>query len=135
MTAVAAAPADAATISYDANGALILTGAPGESNHVMIYPAGDGSAKVDVTDYQPLTAPADKCEPLTPTLMRCAIPTTVRASLGDGKDSWSPDDSLVFSPPAQIDGGDGDDDLRGTKGSDTLIGGPGNDTVKGYDGD
>ena len=114
---------------------MVLTAAPGESNHVLIYPAGDGSAKVDVSDYQPITAPADKCEPLGPTLMRCAIPTTVRVSLGDGKDSWSPDHSLAFSPPAQVDGGEGDDELQGTDGSDVLIGGPGNDTLKGYNGD
>jgi hypothetical protein len=135
LTAVAAPAARAATITYDAGGALVLTAAAGESNHVMIYPAGDGSAKVDVTDYQPLTAPADKCETLGPELMRCAIPTTVRVSLGDGKDSWSPDRSLAFSPPAQVDGGDGDDDLRGTNGSDALAGGPGNDKLSGYDGD
>jgi hypothetical protein len=135
LTALAAPAAHAATISFDAAGAMVLTGAPGESNHVMIYPAGDGSAHVDVSDYQPLTAPADRCETLTPTLMRCAIPTTVRASLGDGKDSWSPDRSLTFSPPAQIDGGDGDDELLGTDAGDVLTGGPGNDTLKGYDGD
>src|SRR4051812_42727565 len=98
LAAVAAPAAHAATISYDGAGAMVLTAAPGESNHVLIYPAGDGSAKVDVSDYQPLTAPADTCETLTPTLMRCAIPTTVRVSLGDGKDSWSPDHSLTFSP-------------------------------------
>ena len=114
---------------------MVLTAAAGESNHVMIYPAGDGSAKVDVSDYQPITAPADKCEALAPDLMRCAIPTTVRVSLGDGKDSWSPDRSLAFAQPAQIDGGEGDDELRGTDGSDALIGGPGNDKLSGYDGD
>src|SRR4051794_2300003 len=135
LTAVAAPAAHAATISYDAAGAMVVTAAAGESNHMMIYPAGDDSANVDVTDYQALTAPADKCETLTPTLVRCAIPTTVRVSLGDGKDTWSPDRSLVFASPAQIDGGDGDDDLRGTDGSDTLMGGPGNDRLSGYNGD
>jgi hypothetical protein len=136
LVAAAAPPAQAGTISYD-GGALVFTGAPGESNHVLIYPAGDGSAKVDVSDHQPIAAPADKCEPLTDdnALMRCAIPTTVRASLGDGKDSWSPDSSFRFSPPAQIDGGDGDDELMGTGGSDSYVGGPGNDILKGYDGD
>ena len=64
LTAAAAPAAHAADISYDGSGALVLTAAPGESNHVMIYPAGDGSAKVDVSDYQPITAPADKCEAL-----------------------------------------------------------------------
>ncbi len=82
-----------------------------------------------------LTAAAGECEALTPELMRCAIPTTVRVSLGDGKDTWSPDRSLKFSPPAQIDGGEGDDDLRGTDGSDALVGGSGNDNLSGYDGD
>ena len=135
LTVAAAPAAHAATIAYDAGGALVLTAAPGESNHVLMYPAGDGSAKVDVSDYQPITAPADKCEPLGPTLMRCAIPTTVRISLGDGKDSWSPDHSLAFSPPAQVDGGEGDDELQGADGSDVFVGGPGNDTLKGYNGD
>jgi hemolysin type calcium-binding protein len=135
LTAVATPAAHAASLNYDSAGAMVLTAAPGESNHVMIYPAGDGSANVDVSDYQPITAPADKCEALTPDLLRCAIPTTVRVSLGDGTDSWSPDRSLAFSAPAQVDGGEGDDDLRGTNGNDTLIGGPGNDKLSGYDGD
>ncbi len=131
----ATAPAaHAADITYD-GGALVFTGASGESNHVLMYPAGDGSAKVDVSDYQPITAPADKCEELGPTLMRCEIPATVRVSLGDGKDSWSPDHSLKFSPPAQVDGGEGDDELQGTDGADAFTGGPGNDTLKGYNGD
>ncbi len=135
LTAVAAPAAHAASISFDGAGAMVLTAAAGESNHVMIYPAGDGSANVDVGDYQPITAPAEKCEALAPELMRCAIPTTVRVSLGDGKDSWSPDRSLAFAQPAQIDGGEGDDELLGTNGSDVLIGGPGNDKLSGYDGD
>ena len=46
-----------------------------------------------------------------------------------------PDHSLAFSPPAQVDGGEGDDELLGTDGGDALTGGPGNDTVKGYNGD
>ena len=133
LTAVIVPAAHAATISYDGAGGMVLTGAPGENNHVLIYPAGDGSANVDVSDYQPLTAPGDKCEPLTPELMRCAIPTALRVSLGDGKDSFSPDRTLKFAK--QIDGGEGDDELMGTDGTDVLIGGPGNDTVKGYDGD
>jgi hypothetical protein len=135
LTAVMAPAAHAASIGYDGSGALVLTAAPGESNHVMIYPAGDGSAKVDVSDYQPIAAPADKCEALAPDLMRCAIPTTVRVNLGDGKDSWSPDRSLAFSQPPQIDGGEGDDELQGTDGSDVLIGGPGNDKLNGFNGD
>ena len=135
LTAAAAPAADAASISFDGSGAMVLTAAPGESNYVLIYPAGDGSAKVDVTDRQPITAPADKCEPLGPDLVRCAIPTTVRVNLGDGNDRWSPDRSLAFSQPPQIDGGEGDDELEGTDGSDALIGGPGNDKLNGFDGD
>jgi hypothetical protein len=135
LTAVAAPAAHAADLSFDGSGALVFTAAPGESNHVMIYPAGDGSAKVDVADHQPITAPADKCEALAPDLLRCAIPTTVRVSLGDGKDTWVPDRKLAFASPAQVDGGEGDDELLGTDGGDALTGGPGNDTLKGYDGD
>ena len=135
LTAAAAPAAQAANLSFDGTGALVVTGAPGESNQMLIYPAGDGSANVDISDYQPITAPADKCEALTPTLMRCAIPTTVRVSLGDGNDRWSPDHTLAFSPAPQIDGGEGNDELLGIDGGDMLIGGPGNDTLKGYDGD
>jgi hypothetical protein len=135
VAATAAPAAHAATISFDGSGAMTLTAADGESNHVLMYPAGDGSAHVDVTDWLPLTAPGDKCETLTPTLMRCAIPTTLSVNLGDGKDSWSPDRSLRFAQPPRIDGGPGDDELLGTDAGDVLAGGPGNDTLKGYDGD
>src|SRR6187549_3850030 len=41
LAALAAPAAHAATISYDGAGAMVVTAAPGESNHVMIYPAGD----------------------------------------------------------------------------------------------
>ena len=135
LTAAAAPAADAASISFDGSGAMVLTAAPGESNYVLIYPAGDGSANVDVTDRQPITAPADKCETLAPDLVRCAIPTTVRVNLGDGNDRWSPDRSLAFSPAPQIDGGEGDDELEGIDGSDALTGGPGNDKLLGFNGD
>ena len=131
LTAAAAPAADAASISFDDGGALVLTAAPGESNYVLIYPAGDGSAKVDVTDRHPITSPADKCETLGPELVRCAIPTTVRVNLGDGNDRWSPDRDLAFAQPPQVDGGEGDDELEGTDGRDTLLGGPGNDKLNG----
>ncbi len=126
------AGAQASTIAYDGT-TLIYTGSAA-ANNLLIYAAGDGSAKVDISDHEAIAAP-DSCERLADDaeLWRCPVPTRVKADMGDGADTFSPGSD--FTAVIEADGGNGDDDLRGTDAGDILNGGPGNDKVKGYKGD
>jgi Ca2+-binding RTX toxin-like protein len=131
LTLLLCGSANAATISYDGD-ALVYTGDPA-NNALLMYAAGDGSANLDISDATGIVAPADRCEALSTTLVRCAIPSAVRVDLGDGNDRTSFSD---LNSPVEINGGNGDDQLQNSSkgGNDVLVGGPGNDELKGYDG-
>ncbi|MFG6177077.1 DUF4214 domain-containing protein [Halomonas sp. THAF12] len=57
------------------------------------------------------------------------------ATLGDGDDSLSIDESHGDNAGAAIRGGGGDDTLSGGSGDDLIVGGSGDDTLMGGDGD
>lgn len=131
--ALLAAPAAAHASSVHYEGDTLVFSGSGGDNYVLIYSAGDGSANVDVTDNEALSGPADRCEQLGDRLLRCAVPSAVRVALGDGKDFWSPERGLPFG--AQVDGGTGDDELKGTDRGDVLTGGAGTDKLEAYGGE
>ena len=148
--AVAAPVASAATIGYD-GGTLVLRAAPGERN-VVVVDSTDG--QITFTDDPPLSYPADHCSRLDVDYpVACDMPAAgVLIDLGDGNDQASfgfeiptalrfeidggPGNDILKGPrngigSATLDGGDGDDQLTSEEAADTLLGGPGNDALVG----
>ncbi len=132
---------------------VTLTAAPGEANQPRAALAGDGT--VAVTDTGAAITPGAGCTAVTASEVRCkgagAGPTGLRVLLGDGDDVVAPGaatgsfDAVAYDggPGADrveieagtVDGGEGDDVLRGVgAGGQTLLGGPGADTIDGGDG-
>ena len=155
LAALAAPAAQASTVTFAADGALVVTAGP-ERNSLGIQAAGDGSGRVVIYEGVPgvpVTGPADRCEPFDGSVTCTFDPAAgVRVDLGDG-DDWgyvSSDlpatmpvsitggagaDKLQASgwdgQPTTLDGGAGNDILEGGTGTDTLIGGDGDDTLDG----
>jgi Ca2+-binding RTX toxin-like protein len=152
---VAVPAAQGSTVTFGADGALVVTAAPGERNSLGIQAAGDGSGRVVVyegTPELPVTGPADRCEQFDGSVTCAFDPAAgVRLDLGDG-DDWAyvssdlpaampvfmaggaGDDRLQASfdgQPTTFDGGPGNDKLDGGTGIDTLIGGDGDDALDG----
>src|SRR3954470_5316734 len=153
----AAAPAaHATTVSYGADGALVVTGAPGEDNRLGIQSDPEG-ATGRVVVYEgsasaTLSGPPAHCTAGYYSLTCDWNPAAgVRVDLGDG-DDWGyvsfdlpkaarftlaggpGADRLQASRDGQattLDGGAGDDQLQGGPGPDALLGGDGADTLTG----
>jgi hypothetical protein len=150
---VAVPAAEASTVSFASDGALVVTAAPGERNHLGIQADPTDASRVRVYEGTPgltVTAPAG-CDPVDVDLVSCPVPAAgVRVDLGDG-DDWgyisselpavpmaiaggAGDDELQASldgQPTTLDGGPGDDRLEGGPGTDTLLGGDGSDSLEG----
>jgi Ca2+-binding RTX toxin-like protein len=139
-----AAPATAATISYD-GGTLVYKATPGQADKVIVSMAADDSGRVAIQNNQPdIAFPTDRCEDHSggygDAYVWCDAPQTISADLGDGDDSWSLADDPPGSATETVDGGAGNDRLEGPgtltggAGNDTLTGSTGNDSLDGGDG-
>jgi Ca2+-binding RTX toxin-like protein len=109
----------------------------GEANDVSINFAPDFSG-VDVTDSGATITPGAGCTTLTPRKVRCMVGADpfINASLGDGNDILSISRRFESSG-GRLQGGDGDDRIRGdnTPGThERLLGGLGDDTLLGRGG-
>jgi RTX calcium-binding nonapeptide repeat (4 copies) len=152
--AAAALPslAGAATLS-DEGGTLVYRAASGEANFLVL--SGEAT-ELSVSDSGAGSVSfPPSCSQLSPEYpVKCPVPTTFRAELGDGADTAS----VLYGIPAgmaiSVFGGDGNDELRsgdssngvvldGQGGNDTLrsydrddvlLGGPGSDTLEGHGG-
>jgi Ca2+-binding RTX toxin-like protein len=128
-----AAPASAATISYDGN-TLVYTASPGEADHVVVSLAADDSSIAIQNGHHDIAAPADRCENHggdwdgADAYLWCEAPQAIRADLGDGDDYWSIYDDAPGFAAETVDGGAGNDELEGTG---TMLGGSGNDKLTG----
>jgi hypothetical protein len=158
LTAAAAPAAHAETVSFAPDGALVVTAAPGEKNHLGIQSDATGQGRVvlyEGSDF-PISATDPRCENTDYGAVICQWDPAagVRVDLGDG-DDWGyvsdelpatahfalaggPGDDTLHSSldgqPTTLDGGPGDDQLQGGPGVDTLIGGDGEDDLDGRDG-
>ena len=147
----AAPAAQASTVTFATDGALVVTAAPGERNHLGIQAAGDESGRMTVYEGAtgvPVTGPGDRCESQYEGSVTCTFDPAagVRVDLGDGDDWGYISSDLPTAMPASISGGPGADKLQasgdgqpttldGGPGNDKLDGGPGTDELIGGDGD
>ncbi|WP_028057573.1 calcium-binding protein [Candidatus Solirubrobacter pratensis] len=156
LAGVAVPAAHASTVTYGADGALVVTAAPGETNRIGIQSDPSDTTRVRVYEGKPdltVTAPAT-CAAIGVDLVSCPLPAAgVRVDLGDGDDDGYISSDLPNVPmaisggagnddlrasldgqPTTLDGGPGADKLQGGPGTDTLIGGDGNDDLDGWSG-
>lgn len=101
---------------------------------ITIASAGAGSYRI--RSSQPFASPPEGCE-ANGGLATCHVPNlaTVLAYTGAGDDTVVIDDSLPASLTSVIDGGDGNNVIRGGRGSDYLFAGRGNSQLDGGAGD
>jgi hypothetical protein len=125
--------ARAATVGFedDDGAALVFTAEPGEANDLLME--SDGGSLMFRDDAAPLSA-GESCEPVDAQAVRCdpGVFVEIEVRAGDG------DDRIVnrvrgLAPVlhVQIDGGEGDDVLRGSRVEEGFDGGPGADYVSG----
>lgn len=133
--ATSAAPAMAATITRAPDGALVVTAAPGEQNHVALGGPMDGNqGEIMIGDRVPLTVATSGCG-ASDYVVDCQVSAPgVRIDLGDGADLFSTNFDMPSSVPVEVHGGTGNDSLTGGDEPDVLDGGDGNDTVDGAGG-
>src|SRR5215218_5265620 len=116
----------AATITTDGAGTYTYVGAPGEINNMSIQAMQDGgilfygNEGVNVT-----SAPAGCTDAYGAgdwSEVVCAGPKAVIVQAGDGDENITL--SYDLPAPVTVDGGPGNDWIRGDKGNDTFLGGP-----------
>ena len=131
----AASSAGAATITRASDGALVVTAAPSEQNHVALGGPMDGnSGEIMIGDRVALTVATTGCGP-SDYVVDCQVGAAgVRIDLGDGADLFSTNFDMPASVPVEVHGGAGNDSLTGGDERDVLDGGDGNDTVDGAGG-
>jgi Ca2+-binding RTX toxin-like protein len=150
VLAATPAAAQATTVGYAADGALVVNAAPGERNQVSLQEDDGDAGKVVVYEGgAPISGPCGGYQ----YTQDCAVgPAGVRVDLGDGDDRATVslglpatlkiaiaggagnDDLRAQAQDTILDGGPGDDALQGGDGQDTLLGGDGNDTLDGRGG-
>lgn len=144
--ALAAPATQAASITVTA-GAIVIDASEAD-DHILIAPADAGfftytNTHVDIKDFnQPLTsAPGCLVGPLDEPHLeeneaRCPTRPGITVNLGAGNDSFTVYEptELPFPTSLTVDGGAGDDDIKGASGNDVLRGGPGDDVLRGYAG-
>lgn len=134
--AVGAATAQASTVTTE-GGALVLRAAPGEANYVGIQMHDDQPGKLAVMDTGTVQTGTPDCtyDSEYHTWLTCAIPAAgIRVETLDGNDVVNINGKVPATVPVTVDGGTGDDTLKGDLYGDrpeTLIGGPGNDKLYG----
>jgi Ca2+-binding RTX toxin-like protein len=129
-----AAPAGAATISRDGDGALVVTATGGDQDRVVLAPATDDTeGYISLYDRIGLSAvTADGCETPSDRIVNCRLdPAGVRVALGDGADEFSAGVDYPAGHGLAVAGGEGNDTIHGSYFSDTLDGEAGNDTIDG----
>src|SRR5262249_4215375 len=152
VLAVTPAAAQATTVGYASDGALVVTATPGERNQISLQEDDGAPGKVVVYEGGtgvPISGPC----PGYDYTQDCAVgPAGARVDLGDGDDRATVslglpaslkiaisggagnDDLRAQDQTTTLDGGAGDDNLQGGDGSDTLLGGDGNDMLTGRGG-
>lgn len=132
--ALGAATASASTISYE-GGTLVLRASPGEANYVGIGAHADQPGMLAVNDTNKPDAAGCTFDSEFHQWATCPVPSNgIRIETGDGKDVVNVGDDLPAGIPVTVDGGAGDDVLRGAafgETADTILGGPGNDKITG----
>src|SRR4051794_40884986 len=123
------AAAQAATLSYEGN-TLVYRASPGVRDSPML--GKDENGQLTVFEDGLTLAPGCTYDYEA----HCPMPAGVRLELGDGDDWNSFSSDYPASLPVEVDGGDGKDQLQ-TYGADrvTLDGGAGNDVLKGWQSD
>lgn len=139
-----AAPAQAATVSYRADGcepdefgnvrgcftSVTLAASPGEANRLAVEPRGQA---VLFTDAGAPLAAGSGCKQLGERAAECPAAEVVRIDLRDGDDDLRTLGRLNLTLGA--DGGAGDDRLVAAATALRLTGGPGRDALQGGPGD
>ena len=129
------AAASASTISLEGD-TLVVRAAPGESNWLTVAPDDYAAGHLLLSDTnQPTSYPAT-CTPWEySTFVSCETPAGgVRLEAGDRDDKLDVMDNLPGGLAVTLDGGAGNDVLRGAASTDTadkLLGGDGNDKITG----
>ena len=139
-TALAAAAlpgvSHAATITTDGAGTYTYVGAPGEVNHMSIQAPESGGVIFYVNEGINVTSAPATCVPAFDddnwAKVLCSDPKAVIVQAGDGDENITISSEVTW--PITIDGGPGNDWIRGDDVNDTLIGGPGNDRLEGNQG-
>jgi hypothetical protein len=155
LVAAAAPAADASTVSFDANGTLVVSAGP-ERNRLGLQSSAWEDGRIVVYDAVPgttVTSTAAACEQWGEDSVICGWDPAAgaRMDLGDGDDDGYVSSALpagapfaiaggpghdklessLDGQPTTLDGGPGDDTLNGGTGVDTLIGGDGADALSG----
>jgi Ca2+-binding RTX toxin-like protein len=137
--AVAALPAaaGASTISLEGD-VLVVRAATGEKNWLTVGPA-ESAGRVSISDISAPAADPSLCTADEySTFVSCVTPSGgVRLEAGDREDILDVQDNLPVGIPVTLDGGAGNDVLRGaafTETTDRLLGGDGNDKITGGSG-
>ncbi len=132
--ALGAATAQASTLTYE-GGTLVLRASPGEANFVGIGAHADQPGMLAVNDTDKPVTSECTFDSEYHRWATCPIPANgIHIETGDGKDIVNIGDDLPATIPVTIDGGAGDDTLRGAPFGEireTILGGPGNDKITG----
>jgi Ca2+-binding RTX toxin-like protein len=132
------ATASASTISREGD-TLVLRAAPGEKNWLTVGPDTYAPGRLVFSDINQPTSDASMCIPDEySSFVSCTAPAGgVRLEAGDREDILDVQDNLPGGIRVTLDGGTGNDVLRGadfTETTDTLLGGEGNDKITGGSG-
>jgi Ca2+-binding RTX toxin-like protein len=152
LTAAAAPAADAASVSSDPSGAIVVTG-DSDRDRIGFQASGYGDGRLIVyAGVDGISSATSACEETDPYFVSCDWNPAVgaRMDLGAGDDDGyvssdlppgavfalgggdGADDLRASDQGTRLDGGPGDDVLKGWTGADHLIGGDGNDEIEGY---
>jgi Ca2+-binding RTX toxin-like protein len=126
----------AATITTDGAGTYTYVGAPGEANHMSIQAPEAGGILFYANEGVNVTSAPAGCTDAYGSgdwsEVICADPKAIVVQAGDGDENITLSSDLPV--PVTVDGGPGNDWIRGGDGADTFLGGPGNDRLEGYKG-
>jgi Ca2+-binding RTX toxin-like protein len=136
VLALTPAAAHATTVTYAADGALVVTAASGEKNVLDLQEDDADAGKVVVYEGGTGASISGPCEPLGNAQVCAVNPAAgIRVDLGDGDDWGDISMGLPADLRVSMAGGAGNDKLQGNLQAATLDGGAGNDTLQGGDGD
>jgi Ca2+-binding RTX toxin-like protein len=133
--ALVPAAASASTISLEGD-TLVMRGAPGETNVFHVGPDDYAPGHLLFSDVTQPTSYPSGCTPWEySSFVSCETPSGgVRIEGGDRDDQLNVNDNMPGGLAVVLDGGTGNDVLRGpafTETTDTLTGGDGNDKITG----
>ena len=131
--------AQAGTITWSGD-TLTYTAADGEKNHTGPWYGVEDESRITISDGYGITVVDDTgghCKEIAGRY-ECDVPEKMVFALGDGDDymTWSDQRDVEYV----VDGGEGNDDIRGFSGSmavglrQTIDGGPGDDILSGHHG-